>query len=92
MIVESVDSIADQIRRGLVPGHGLRKDGQREDDLLTELQFMRDLFYGLYLVSAEDIGMRPLILDDEPVDRPHCYQTLTTPRRRLTSVCGRRRP
>lgn len=55
--------------------HGLRQDGRREDDLHTELAFMRDLFYGLYLISAEDIGLRPTIADDEPVDQDRCYQT-----------------
>jgi hypothetical protein len=55
--------------------HGLRKDGQRDVDLATELDFMRDLFYGLYLISAEDIGMHPKFLDDEPVPRERCYQT-----------------
>ena len=39
--------------------HGLRKEGLREQDLRTELHGMRDLFYGLYLISAEDIGMKP---------------------------------
>lgn len=32
--------------------------------LREELVWMRDLFFGLYLVSAEDIGLKP----EEPVD------------------------
>jgi hypothetical protein len=57
--------------------HGLTKDGRREQDLSGQLSFMRDLFYGLYLVSAEDIGMKPALMADEPVDREQCYKTAT---------------
>src|SRR5205807_2386288 len=42
-------------------------------DLYTELLGMRDLFYGLYLVSAEDIGFTPAFAGDEPVDAGKCY-------------------
>jgi hypothetical protein len=48
---------------------GLREGGEREADLHAELRSMRDLFYGLYLLSAEDIGLKPAFLDGEPVDR-----------------------
>jgi hypothetical protein len=54
--------------------HGLRKDGQRELDLHAELHFLRDLFYGLYLVSADDIGLKPAFAPDELVDQDHCNQ------------------
>ena len=54
--------------------HGLTKDGLRQQDLYSELHFLRDLFYGLYLVSAEDIGLKPAFLAGEPVDAEHCYQ------------------
>ena len=57
--------------------HGLRESGPRDHDLLTELRFMRGLFYGLYLLSAEDIGLKPALLADEPVDRAACEQTAT---------------
>jgi hypothetical protein len=53
--------------------HGLRQGGVRERDLYDELHFMRDLFYGLYLLSLEDIGARPHLLRDEPVDQKRCY-------------------
>ena len=49
--------------------HGLREGGPREPDLHAELRSMRDLFYGLYLLSAEDIGVKPALLDGEKVDR-----------------------
>ncbi|MFO7898248.1 MAG: hypothetical protein R6V58_04210 [Planctomycetota bacterium] len=49
--------------------HGLKKQGRREPDLLSELDGIRRRFYGFYLVSCEDIGMRPEFLDGEPVDR-----------------------
>jgi hypothetical protein len=54
--------------------HGLTQSGSRKQDLYTELHAMRDLFYGLYLVSAEDIGMKPTFLSGEPVDREACYR------------------
>ena len=47
--------------------HGLREGGEREMDLHAELRFMQDLFYGLYLLAAEDIGLPPTCLDAEPV-------------------------
>jgi hypothetical protein len=58
--------------------HGLKKDGQRTPDLYKELEDIRDLFYGLYLVSAEDIGLKPDFATDEPVDQDHCYQLATS--------------
>ena len=59
--------------------HGLKQGGERTPGLHAELQQMRDLFYGLYLVSAEDIGWsgecsiraRPFLeSDDIPVHAP----------------------
>jgi len=61
-------------KEGLQKLHGLKKDGEREPDLYTELTRMRDLFYGLYLVSAEDIGLKPAFEADEEVDQEHCYK------------------
>jgi hypothetical protein len=52
--------------------HGLRKEGSREANLGEELRRMRDMFYGLYLVSAEDIGLKPTFLDGENVDVEAC--------------------
>ena len=54
--------------------HGLREGGERPQDLRSELASMRDLYYGLALLSAEDIGMRLKLHDDEPVDRDRCEQ------------------
>lgn len=51
---------------------GLRQDGERATDLASELRAMRDLFYGIHLVSAADVGMAPSIAGDEPVDRDAC--------------------
>jgi hypothetical protein len=51
---------------------GLRQGGERSMDLYSELQFMRRLFYGCYLLSAEDIGMDPALKADEGVDREIC--------------------
>jgi hypothetical protein len=58
---------------GLRALHGLRAGGPRKDDLWTELRFMRDLFYGLYLVSAEDVGHGPALAAGEAVDEGRCY-------------------
>jgi hypothetical protein len=54
--------------------HGLRKEGDRPDDLATELQTMRQLFYGLYLVSAEDIGMKSALHEGELESESACYE------------------
>jgi hypothetical protein len=43
----------------LQPLYGLTETGTRAMDLWTELEYMRALYHGLYLVSAEDIGMKP---------------------------------
>ncbi len=48
--------------------HRLTADGPREDDLAAELDRMIALFYGLYLISAEDIGLAVELHPDEPVD------------------------
>lgn len=56
---------------------GLRQRGERRMDLAGELDFMRELFYGLYLVSAEDIGSKPTFLKGERVDRERCYRAAT---------------
>jgi hypothetical protein len=52
--------------------HGLKEGGERPADLSAELQAIRDLFYGCYLVSSEDIGDTPHFLDGEVVDRGRC--------------------
>jgi hypothetical protein len=57
--------------------HGLRQDGPRAQSLHDELRWMRELFYGLYLVSAEDIGLKPAITAEEAVDQEHCYRLAT---------------
>lgn len=54
--------------------HGLRAEGKRERNLHAELSWMIDLFYGLYLVSAEDIGLKSELAKDEIADQEKCYQ------------------
>jgi hypothetical protein len=54
--------------------HGLKQDGPRTPNLHAELLGQRDLFYGLYLVSCEDIGLKPAFLRDETVDQERCYK------------------
>jgi hypothetical protein len=58
--------------------HGLRGRGEQEQDLLTELESQRDLFYGLYLVSCEDIGHRPALKEGEVADADACYAAAET--------------
>ena len=53
---------------------GLKQDGHRAQDLHAELLWIRDLFYGFYLISAEDIGMKASFAADEAVDQERCYQ------------------
>ena len=48
--------------------HGLTSDGQREPSLLVEVEKIRQRNYGLYLISCEDIGLRPQLEDGELVD------------------------
>ncbi len=57
--------------------HGLREGGERTPSLRDELDSMRDLFYGVALLSAEDIGMRLALHDDEPVDPDRCERLAT---------------
>src|SRR5262249_17722818 len=58
--------------------HGLRQAGTQQDDLSTELAAQRDRFYGLYLISCEDIGHKPALADGEVGDREDCYQAART--------------
>jgi hypothetical protein len=53
--------------------HGLTAAGPRPLDLYTELHFMRDLFYGLYAISAEDIGLKPDLTPGETARSEACY-------------------
>ena len=54
--------------------HGLREGTppERDPDLRTELHAIRDLFYGFYLLSAEDIGLKPKFLEGENINREQC--------------------
>jgi hypothetical protein len=53
--------------------HGLRKEGERELDLQSELAAMKELFYGFYLVACEDIAVAHELTDDESVDSDAAY-------------------
>jgi hypothetical protein len=56
---------------------GLKQGGARSKDLLGELHEMRDLFYGMYLVSAEDIGLKSKLAKEEVIDQDRCYRLAT---------------
>ena len=56
---------------------GLRQGDERELDLHAELRWMRDLFHGLALLSAEDIGLKAPLLDGEAGDREACEKVAT---------------
>ncbi len=51
-----------------------KKVGERDDDFDTELKYMRRLFYGLYLVSCEDVGLKPKFAPGEDLDVAACKQ------------------
>ncbi len=57
--------------------HGLKEDGERGPDLRAELASMRDLTLGLALLSAEDIGMKLPLLDEEQAIRDRCEAAAT---------------
>jgi hypothetical protein len=54
--------------------HGLKQDGERRETLYAELHAMHDLYYGLYFISAEDIGLKTALAKEENVDVKHCTQ------------------
>jgi hypothetical protein len=54
--------------------HGLKEGGRREPPLDAELDAVCRRFYGFYLIACEDIGMKPQLLDGEPVDQPAAKQ------------------
>lgn len=53
--------------------HGLTSQGQRPATLRDELESIKRLFYGLYLVSCEDIGLRPDLGEGELTNSHDCY-------------------
>jgi hypothetical protein len=69
--------LADLGEDGLKSLRGLKEGGERSKTLLEELRGMRAFFYGLHLLSAEDIGMAPALRADEPVDRAACEAKAT---------------
>lgn len=44
---------------------GLREGGLRAQPLFEELEWVKQFFYGLHVLSCEDLGMRPALLDGE---------------------------
>jgi hypothetical protein len=64
-------------QEGLAALHGLKEGGQRTKTLFEELRWMREFFYGLHLLAAEDIGMAAGLRPDEPVDRAACEAIAT---------------
>lgn len=58
---------------GISPIHGQREQGDRPLALHDELKSIRDFFYGLHLISCEDIGKRPELLEGEVAKPGDCY-------------------
>jgi hypothetical protein len=54
---------------------GLKQSGQREQSLADELASMKQLFYGLYLVSCDDIGLKPSLGETDEVDQAKAYDS-----------------
>lgn len=48
--------------------HGLTANGTRESSLKDELESVRQRAYGCYLISCEDIGLRPELTEGELAD------------------------
>jgi hypothetical protein len=65
------DSIGEEVLSSL---HGLTEDGQRPETLSAELESMKRLFYGMYLISCEDIGLRSELSDEESLNSDACYK------------------
>ena len=61
VVQKLVDAMVEQPNK-LV---GWTSHGPRERPIGEELDYMRMLFYGLYLISCEDIGFEPQLLDGE---------------------------
>ncbi|HND51884.1 MAG TPA: hypothetical protein PLV92_05790 [Pirellulaceae bacterium] len=53
--------------------HGLRQAGPRAESLAAELDAQRKRFYGLYLISCDDIGLKPTLADGEVENSDECY-------------------
>jgi hypothetical protein len=47
---------------------GLQEGGTRETNLAVELDAQREMFYGFYLLSLEDIGLSPALMEGELED------------------------
>lgn len=54
---------------------GLKKGGTRSLSLAKELKWMKQFFYGLHLLSCEDIGLKNSLLKDELKDKEACEKT-----------------
>ena len=54
--------------------HRLTPNGAVSESLAVELGVQERLFYGLYLLSCEDIGFRPQLLDGEVADVAECQR------------------
>ncbi|MBS0206317.1 MAG: hypothetical protein JSS49_25800 [Planctomycetes bacterium] len=52
--------------------HGLTEQGPRGKTLSSELAEMEQLFYGCYLLSAEDLGMAPNLTSEEQTGEGDC--------------------
>ena len=50
----------------------MKKDGRRSLTLGKELTWMKQFFYGLHLISCEDIGLKNSLLKNELTDRKNC--------------------
>lgn len=65
-----VQSLLESVagRETLAEMHGLTADGSRDRSLADELESVRKRAYGFYLISCEDIGLRPNLADGELSD------------------------
>jgi len=68
--------------------HRLTPTGPVSESLAVELGVQERLYYGLYLLSCEDIGLRPQIPAGEVPDAADCQQLAAA---WLVSLCGEQR-
>jgi hypothetical protein len=54
---------------------GLKQSSERELSLGDELAWMKQLFFGLYLVSCDDIGLKPSLSKTDEVDQAKAYES-----------------
>lgn len=68
--------LSSQLGSSFLSSHkGFKRGGERALTLGAELKWMKEFFYGLHLISCEDIGLKDALLKDELGDKAACEKT-----------------